>query len=79
MKRYGYKEIVDNINAHSLAIKVNTMPFSIPGKPDIALIGFDDSAAEIILGSVSSPTFYKLLDNHIIARQKNCYSCEYYW
>lgn len=79
MKRYGYKEIVDNINARSYAIKVNTMPFSIPGKPDIALIGSDEDASEIILGSVSSPTFYKLLDNDIIARQKICYTCEYYW
>lgn len=79
MKRYGYKEIAENIEECGFIIKVNTMPFSIPGKPDISLVELDEGQNEILLGSVSYLTFNKLLKNRVIARQVTNFSYDCYW
>lgn len=78
MKRYGYKELIECIRG-GCYIRMNKMSHSTPGVPNISLMGTDDYANEILLGSVSFPTFSKLLDNHIIFRRNTEQSYDYFW
>lgn len=82
MKRYGYKWFFENAGDYAY-IKVNTMPYRIPGKPNIALysLQFDDNGdpISILMGSVSSPTFDRLVKEHVIFKHGSFYCYDLYF
>ena len=78
MKRFGYKAVIEELEKGAV-IRVNTMPYRIPERPDIGLFvpnAQDSTYGKIdkLLGSISDTTFWNLQRNYGIKRVERQFS-----